>query len=356
MGAEIAAPPAFDAKEAGPRCLVTGGAGYLGSALVRRLRQTGCQVRSLDLRPHAHPDGVETLTGDLCDVQVLGQACADIDSVFHAAALIDISSVYRRKQRDLVYRVNVEGTRRVLEAARQAGVRTFVHTSTGNTVMDRVLVERDETTPYGTRIRDLYGLTKIAAEKLVLAADDPAGMRCCALRPGGLWGEDVDSIMIRSFLDQLQAGRFKALIGDGSSTMDNTHIENLLDGQLLAARGLRVRPELVGGEAFFIFDGERLNPMQWFQPLTEALGYDFPRLRIPGGIAIALAWLMEMAHYLGAPQGPLSVRAVRNLTQSTAFRIDKAQRVLGYVPRYSRDNGLPSLLPAARAYLEQSHP
>lgn len=353
MSTNIPPAPQFSPEQIGPRCLVTGGAGYLGSALVKRLRQAGCQVVSMDVRPHQHGEGVEVVTGDLCDPTALQRACAGIDTVFHVAALIDISSLYRKKQRDLVYKVNVDGTRLLLQAAREAGVTRFVQTSTGNTVMDRVLEDKDETLPYGTRIRDLYGLSKIEAEKLVLAADDANGMRCCAIRPGGLWGSNTDSIMIRTFLDQLKAGRFKAVIGDGTSAMDNTHIDNLLDGQLLAAKGLAEKPDQVGGEAFFVFDGERINPMQWFQPLCEALGHTFPRRRIPNALALALAWLMEVVCYLGGPQGPLTVRAVRNLTESSHFRIDKARRVLGYEPRYSRDSGLQTLLPAAQAYMQK---
>ena len=353
MTNSIAPAPSFSPDDIGQHCLVTGGAGYLGSALVKRLQQAGCQVRSLDLRTHQHPKGVEIFTGDLCDPATLAQACDGIDTVFHTAALIDLSSLYRKKQRELVFAVNVEGTRLLIKAAQAAGATAFIQTSSGNVIMDRVLDDKDETTPYATRTSDLYSLSKIEAEKLVLTANNTGAMRCCALRPGGLWGDQVDSVMIRSFLDQLKSGNFKALIGDGRSAMDNTHIENLLDAQLLAAQGLRQQADKVGGEAFFIFDGERINPMQWFQPLTEALGHSFPHRRIGGPLALAIAWSMEAAHYLGAPQGPLSVRAVRNLIESSNFRIDKAKRVLGYQPRYSRDNGLATLLPAARAYMLQ---
>lgn len=349
----VAPAPTLSANEIGPRCLVTGGAGYVGSALVRRLQQAGCSVRSLDLAPHQHGPGVDCIRGDLTDPATLASACEGVNTVFHTAALIKLLSLARPSVRKLVWRVNVEGTAQVLEAARAAGVSAFVHTSTGNVVLDRELPDADETTPYASRAHDLYARSKIAAEQLALTADQSGGMRVCALRPGGVWGSDVDSVMLRSFLTQLAEGRFKALIGDGASTMDNTHIENLIDAQLLAARGLHKTPERIGGEAFFIMDDEPVNPVEWFRPLAEGLGHEFPRLRLPGALMRQIAWLLEAAHFVGGPEPTLCVRAVRNLTETSRLKIDKARQELGYVPRYQRANGIPEVLPAARAWLQQ---
>ncbi len=349
----IPAAPELSPAQVGPRCLVTGGAGYAGSAIVQRLVEAGCQVRSFDVVAQAPRAGVEVMQGDLSSTADVQAACAGMDTVFHVAALIKLVSLARPALRRQVMAVNVEGTRKVLQAAQAAGVQVFVHTSTGNVVMDRVLEEQDESLPYVTRSRDLYSQSKVAAEKLALAADTPGAMRVCAVRPGGLWGPNVQSVMIRSFLEQLAANRFTALIGNGRSLMDNTHIENLVDGQLLAAKALRERPDQVGGQAYFVFDGEKINPLEWFRPLAEGLGYRFPRLRLPGRLMQAAAWFMELSHYLGGPEPLLSVRAVRNLIESSSFRIDKARRELGYQPRYGRDSGLAELLPPARAYVDQ---
>ena len=353
MTAPVASPPQVSVDQIGGRCLVTGGAGYLGSQLVQRLVDVGCQVRSLDIAPQPARPGVEAVQADLCDRQALATACEGVDTVFHTAAIINICTLARPAVRRQVWRVNVEGTQHLLQAAANAGVAAFVHTSTGNVAMDRELIDVDETTPYATRTRDLYSVSKIAAERLALAADQADGMRVCALRSGGLWGPDARSVMVRSFLDELRSGRFVAVIGDGRTYMDNTHIENLLDAQLLAAKALRFQAETSGGQAYFVFDGERINPMEWFRPLTEGLGYRFPRVRLPGRPMLWMAWGLELAHLLGARQPTLTVRAVRNLLESSAFRIDKACRELGYAPRYSRDSGLPELLAAARVYLGQ---
>lgn len=344
--------PVFKPEEVGMRCLVTGGAGYLGKRIVHRLTEIGCQVRSFDVVDHEHTGDVECVAGDLRRYKDIEKACEGIDTVFHAAAIINIMEIARPSVRRQVYDVNIKGTKNTLRAAKAAGIKALVQTSTFAVVMDRVLEDMDEDLPYATQSKDLYCLTKVEAEKAVLAADTPDGLRTCALRPGGLWGSDTNCIMIKTLLDQLAKNNFKALIGDGTATMDNTHVENLVDAQLLAARALREKPEVVGGQPYFILDGEPTNAIEWFRPLVEGLGETFPSFRIPGGLMKEAARLMELAHFFGAPEPVLTRRGVRNMTESTSFRIDKAGTDLGYTPRYTRANGIPELLPIAKEYLD----
>lgn len=350
------AAPQFTPKDVGQYCLVTGGAGYLGRRIVRRLVEAGCTVRSLDVIEHNHDDiegaQVECLTGDLRNYKDIAKACEGIDSLFHAAAIIKILEVARPSLRRFVYDVNVHGTRNVVRAAEAAGVKALVQTSTFAVVMDRELIDKDETLPYATNSKDLYCLTKIEAEKAVLGGDKPGGLRTCSLRPGGLWGSDTNCIMIKSFLDQIAKNNFKALIGNGKATMDNTHVENLVDAQMLAAKALLHNPEVAGGQAYFILDGEPENALEWFRPLAEGLGEKFPTFRIPGPLMKEVAWLMEVAHFMGAAEPVVTRRAIRNMTESTSFRISKAGRDLGYDPRYKRENGIPELLPIAREYVD----
>lgn len=348
----IPAPPQLDAGDIGKHCLVTGGGGYVGSAIVARLAAAGCRVRSLDVVEHAPGGEVETMVGDLRDFDTVRSACEGIDTVFHVAAIIDITEIARPARRRFVYEVNCVGTKNLLRAAAAAGVKALVQTSSFSVVLDRELNDKDETLPYATRTRDLYTLTKIEAERTVLAADDRDGLRTCALRPGGVWGTDTDSMMIRSFLQQLAGGKFKALIGNGKATMDNTHVENLVDAQLLAAKALRERPEVAGGQAYFVTDDEAINGLEWFRPLVEGCGERFPRLRLPAGMMKTAGRLMEVAYFLGGSEPTLTRRGIRNLTESSKFRIDKARRDLGYEPRYNRANGMPVLLPRAQAYVE----
>lgn len=352
MTQQIKPEPNFTPEEIGKHCLVTGGAGYLGSHIVRRLVAAGCKVRSLDVIEHQHDGDVECVVGDLRDYDAIRSACEGINTVYHSAAIINIMEIARPSVRRFVHDVNVTGTDNILRAAADAGVATFVQTSTFSVVLDRVLEDKDESVPYATRTNDLYATTKILAEKAVLAADDPQGMRTCAMRPGGLWGSDTNCIMIRSILEQIAKGNFKALIGDGKATMDNTHVENLVDAHLLAARALRQTPDKVGGEAYFIFDDEHYNALEWFRPLVEGLGEKFPTFRLPGVMMREVARGLEFIHFMGGPEPTLTRRGIRNMLESSSFRIDKARRDLGYEPRYNRENGIPELLPIARDYVD----
>lgn len=343
--------PAFEPERVGKHCLVTGGAGYVGSSIIRRLVAAGCTVRSFDVLDHELGASVETVTGDLRDYDAVRAACAGIDTVFHVAAIIDITEIARPSRKQFVHAVNCVGTDNLLRACVDAGVAALVQTSSFSVVLDRDVVDADETAPYATKTKDLYTLTKIEAEKSVLSADTAGGLRTCALRPGGVWGPSADCIMISSFLGQFASGKFRFTIGNGTSVMDNTHVENLVDAQLLAAASLHESPDVSGGQAYFINDDEEINPLEWFRPLVEGLGGTFPRFGLPAVMMQNMGRLMELIHVLGGPEPVLTRRGVRNLTESSRLCIDKARRDLGYTPRYNRDNGLPELLPNARSYV-----
>lgn len=339
-----------DAEALGPLCLVTGGAGYLGAALVRALLDVGVRVRVFDVRPADFDDPrVEVVVGDVRSYRALSDACEGVVTVFHAAAIINLLGLYGSDVRRRVFDINVLGTEHVLRACRAKGVARLVYTSSVNVGIDRVVDEGDERDGYARSFVDLYTESKVTADRLVLDADDVDGLRTCALRPGGIWGPGEGGLMIKAFLTELAAGRFKASIGDGRAVADNTHVDNLVDAELLAALGLAERADVVGGQGYYVTDDERINGVEWFRPLAEGLGYDFPRLRVPGRLMYRIAHGLELAHLLGAAEPTVTRIGVLKLTRSSAFRIDKARRELGYEPRVRRDDGLAALLPDARA-------
>jgi 3beta-hydroxy-delta5-steroid dehydrogenase/steroid delta-isomerase len=337
----------FDPELIGPACLVTGANGYLGRRLVRRLADAGCAVRAFDIVPYAGEAPAETRVGDVRVYADVRAACEGVDTVFHTAALIDLLARYRLEQRLRAFDVNVLGTEHVVRACRAAGVGRLVHTSSFNVAMGKAVRGGDESTPTvgAGDLLDLYSETKALAERAVLAADEPGGLRTVALRPGGLWGPGEDSMMIRSFVEQLASGRFKLLVGDGRALLDNTHVENAVDAHLLAARKLCEAPESVGGQAYFVTDGEPVNGISWFRPLVEGLGHPWPRIRIPGRALYGVAFLLEWIHFLGGPAPALTRRGVLNVSRDGTFRIDKARDQLGYVPRVRAPEGLPAILP-----------
>lgn len=338
----------LDAKKVGPVALVTGGAGYLGRHLTTRLLELGCEVRTFDQTAEGPDPRAQHFVGDIRDYAALREAARGASVIFHAAAVILMVGVARPATRRRAFDVNVLGTEHVIRACRELGIGRLVHTSSANVLLDRPVVEADEEEPYAARFVDLYTETKVAAEKLVRAADGE-GLRTVSLRPGGIWGFDDGSFMMKAFVEQLVTGRFKALIGSGEAVVDNTHVENLVDAQLLAAQALTERPETVGGRAYHITDDERLNGLEFFRPLVEAFGEHFPTARIPGGLALAVAHALEWAHFVrGGAEPPLTRGGVYKLIRTSSLRIDRARRDLGYAPRYSHRD-LVRAVPALRA-------
>ena len=357
MSAEATPPPELDPDDVGPVCLVTGGRGYLGSHLVERLAQLGCTVRSFDIAPDrgAPRERVEHRVGDVRLQRDVRTACEGVDVVFHTVALIKLLARARPEIRRRVFDVNVLGTQQVIRACRATRVGRLVHTSTFNVAMGAPVRDGDESTPTVGKddLLDLYSETKSIAEREVLAADAPGGLRTVALRPGGIWGAGEGCMMIASFVEQLAAGRFKVLVGDGTAVLDNTYVGSATDAHLLAAQALARTPERVGGQAYFITDGEPMNGMEWFRPLVEGLGHRWPRRRIPGWLMLRIAHGLEWLHFLGGPEPMLTHRGVLNLIQDASFRIDKAREDLGYVPRVRSAEGLRAILPDVKAQIDR---
>lgn len=335
----------------GPVCLVTGGNGYVGKHLVRRLLELGCGVRVLDLAPYDRDPRVTSFVGDVRRMRDVGPACEGVDTVFHTAAVINTLTLARPSVRRHVYGVNVGGTEVVIRACKAAGVKRLVFTSSITVAVDRPVRGADETAPYvgNDGLRDLYSQTKSRAERLVLEAHDENGLRTAAVRPGGVWGPGEGAIVVQDFLEHLARGDFKAMIGDGTSVTDNVHVDSVVDAHFLVAQKLTDEPRLVGGQAYFVSDDEPTNPVLWYRPIVEGLGYSWPKARVPRQLAYAVAYLGEIAHYLGGPFPTITRRGVLSICRDASFRVDKARAHLGYQPRTTAAEGLRQLMPELKA-------
>jgi 3beta-hydroxy-delta5-steroid dehydrogenase/steroid delta-isomerase len=244
------------------------------------------------------------------------------------------------------------GTHNVIDACLANAVPQLVYTSTNNVVFDREVVAGDERQPYARHYVDLYTETKLLSERAVLSAGQAGALRTCALRPGGIWGPHAGAVMLDKVLDQVAKGTLVARIG-GGGLADNTHVENLCDAQLLAARALHTTPELVSGQAYFITDDEPMDPLDWFAPLLRGLGVPMPRVRLPARPLYGIAYGLEWIHRLGGPPPAFTRLEVLKVTRRHSFRIDKARAQLGYEPRIKSREGLLDCVPYARRYLAQ---
>lgn len=333
----VHAEPLDDTARLG-HCLVTGAAGFLGRNLVDALLEAGCRVTALVNRTplvREHPN-LAQLRADICDAEAMRNACRGVDTVFHTAALIALlgGRCARAAYRDAAWRVNVEGTQNIIDACRACGVTRLIYTSSVDVCFDgRPLPAMNEDMPYAKNPKSVYAATKIEAERRVLAANGD-GLLTCAIRPDGIYGAQPNE-MIDRFYGQLRAGRLQARIGDSATLQDNSQIDNLVHGEILAARHL-VPGGAACGQAYFIGDGQPMNSFEFFRPLIEGLGYPFPQRSISAGLLRPLLELWQALHFIaGAPRPMLSPHELDKVSVTHYASIDKARRELGYAPQVS---------------------
>jgi UDP-glucose 4-epimerase len=214
------------------RILVTGGSGFIGRHVVSQLAASGNQVRVIDLRLHRDPE-VDLVQGDIADPAALSQAFeGGMDAVVHLAA---VTSVLKSiEQPELTYSTNVEGTHRLLEAARQAGVTALAFASTNAVTgpMQAPKIREDAVLKPLTP----YGATKAAGEMLMSAYTASYGVRCVPIRLTNVYGPGMelkDSIVARLMRAILTGGHFE-IYGDGTQVRDYVHAHDVVQAIELA--------------------------------------------------------------------------------------------------------------------------
>lgn len=324
------------------KALVTGGGGFLGGAVVRKLLARGDAVRSFTrtANPWLTELGVEQAHGDLGDPAAVAAAAAGCDVVFHVAAK---AGVWGRHADYL--RTNVAGTDNVLAACKAHGVRRLVYTSTPSVVHGGGSLEgANESTPYPKYFEADYPATKAVAEKAVLAANGPE-LATVALRPHLIWGPG-DPHLIPRVIARAKTGRLKR-VGTRPVTVDVTYVDNAADAHLLAAD--RLAPgSPVAGKAYFVSDGEPVD-------LWEFLNRVLAGARLPPVTKSVSVWKARLAGrvlervyrtFRIAAEPPMTRFVASQLSTSHWYDITAARRDLGYEPRVSIDEGLKRLAEA----------
>jgi nucleoside-diphosphate-sugar epimerase len=296
---------------------VTGGSGFIGRVLVRRLLDEGHAVLVL-VRNAASAEvvtalGARPVTGQLTDPATWQDAVTGSEVVFHLAAETDITA--DRARHELV---TVEGTRAVVAAARFAGVPRLVHCGSEAALLaGEPLLEVDETAPLRPDSEAAYSATKAAAEQIVLDANGP-GLATVSIRPRFVWGPD--SSLIEGLVAAARAGQF-AWIDGGRHLTDVTHVANAVEGLMLG--WTMARP----GQAYFVTDQHRVVLREFLEEQFASHGLDTP---IP-----------DMDAATAAEQVPVPGRWF--LGQPCLLHTDKATSELGYAPVITQAAGLAAL-------------
>lgn len=316
--------------------LVTGGGGFVGSGIVKKLLSRGISVRIVGRNPYPHLQKIGAIcyTGSITDMELMQEATKGVDLVFHVAALAGIWGKWRD-----YYLSNVQGTKTVLAACHQNQVPSLVYTSTPSVVFNGDDLEGvGEETPYATSFLCHYAKSKVLAEKMVLASS-ASDFRVCALRPHLIWGPGDPHLLPRL----IKSGQKKQLkmVGEGNNLVDISYIDNVVHAHLLAAHNLSTSAT-GSGKAFFISQGQAVNLWSWINDLFVRLDIAPVEKSVPFQLAAGIGGAMELSYKLLHLQGePGMTRFLaEQLAKSHYFSIEAARNILDYQPVVSTDEGL----------------
>lgn len=318
------------------KAIVTGGGGFVGLAVVKRLLTEGIEplVIGRNKYPEVEKLGVRQIQGDIRNTDFVRQAFNGCDTAIHVAAKAGIWGPW-----DEYYSINVTGTKNVIAGCLANGIDTLVYTSTPSVVFSgKQLCGVNETTPYATNFLCHYAHTKVLAEKLVLGASS-TDFKTCALRPHLVWGPG-DPNLIPRLVDR---GRQRLLkrVGNGGNMVDISYIDNVADAHFLAAKNLK-KTATASGKAYFISQDEPVNLWGWINSLFHRL--EIPEVDQTVGFrkAYTAGLLLESFHNLfNSKKEPLMTRFLaEQLAKSHWFSIENARRDLGFSPAVSTEEGM----------------
>ena len=315
---------------------VTGGSGFIGGKLIRRLVGDGWRVRGLARSDAAAGKvsalGAEPVRGDLEDRDALRAGAAGADVVFHAAAHLG-----EWGDRSEFERINVGGTRNAVETARAAGVRRFVHVGTeAGLLAGQPLVNVNEDAPLRPDSKAAYSATKAMAEQVVCDAnaDD---FETVVVRPRLVWGAG-DTTILPALVSAVEKKRF-SWIGGGDHRTSTTHVDNVIQGLMLGAERGRA------GGVYFVTDGEPVVFREFVTELLGTQGVTAPKRNTPPPIARAAATVSEglwrVLRRSGNP--PVTRLAYWLSAQECTIDISRARQELGYDPVRSIPEGMEEL-------------
>ena len=302
------------------RFLITGGAGYLGHQTAMALHGRGETVRILDcLEKSSVPNGVEYVRTDVLNSGALLQAMEGVDVVFHMAALVPLA-----KAGDRYWRVNVEGTQRVLDTAWRVGVQMVIYVSSSAVygLPDRCPI--DDRTPQ--RPMESYGRSKLEAENRVLEAAK-GGLPCAIVRPRTIIGPGRLGIF-KILFDWIYEGRRIYVIGNGEQRFQFVDARDLIEFMLILANLRKTGIYNIGAEHFGTLREDLTSLIQYARSGSRICG-------TPVWLTVGLLGLLDKMHLC-----PLSAWHYRSYHKAFYFDLSKPKKELAWRPRYSNRDSL----------------
>jgi nucleoside-diphosphate-sugar epimerase len=309
---------------------VTGASGFTGSYLCKALVEKKYNVKAL-VRKNSNRENLENLDiqfieADLADPDSIKGKIKDTDIVFHIAAL------YRQEgvSKDLFTKVNLDGTRIMLEESIASGVKRFVHCSTVGVQGEISNPPATEEAPY--KPGDHYQISKMAGEKLALSYFNEGKINGVVVRPVGIYGPG-DTRFLKLF-KHIYKGNFK-MIGNGNVLYHLTFVEDLVQGIILAGE-----TPTASRQIYTIGGSEYLPLTDLANMIAQILDKPISKIHIPLWPVYTAAFLCEMICRPLGIEPPIYRRRLDFFTKDRAFDISKARKELGYNPKVPLKAGL----------------
>ena len=319
--------------------LVTGATGLLGSHIVEQLAAVGERVRVLVRRGSNTTfldslDNVEKVVGDITDASSLAGAMSGVETVYHAAARVGDWGPWEQ-----FVAVSINGTANMLAAARDAGVKRFLHISSISAYghPDGEGMVLDESAPLGVSLHkwSYYSRAKVEAEKLAWTAYQKGDVPVTVVKPSWLYGPRDRASMPR-MIRAISGGKAK-LVGDGTNKLNLTYAGNEAEGCILAATS-----EKALGQSYNLSCDGIITQGEYLNKIAEVLGVRPVTKRVPYKVAYAAAFMMELfGHVLKRKTPPLVTRyTVWLLGRQCFFSPEKARNELLWQPTVGYDEGI----------------
>ncbi|MCF2138199.1 MAG: NAD-dependent epimerase/dehydratase family protein [Candidatus Thorarchaeota archaeon] len=313
------------------RVLVTGASGFIGRRLLGRLVEEGHEVYAFVRRTsntQNFPDGVEIREGDLLDAPSMEAAVKDMEAVLHLAAYFD----FYPSDVDLLYKVNVDGTRNLMNACIGTSVERFIYCSTTETIGPVRYPPGNEDTELRPQFD--YGQSKVMAEKIVREISRDTGLTHIILRPTGVTGEG-DLYTGYELIKAINDGAIPILPGSGERHIMYTYVGDVVNGFAMA-----LTSKSAGNNTLILCPDEPMKYKDLIPFIADTLGVEPPKRRVPVSVAKLGIALMSPFKNRGRTTFLWHTKTIESMDQDRWYTNEKAKRLLGWSPELSMQEAI----------------